>query len=115
MHFSEQCKEDVVRKKLANELKPEQIKESIIQVDKAYNQLLTVNENLGFADFGDGVYSDLPKVLRGNNNDMGPVKEHIQSKNTLPKILQQHKQNKQENDSLIKRLERGIRFQILEK
>ena len=41
LNFGENFREDMIRKKLANELKPEMIKQSIILVDKAYSQLLT--------------------------------------------------------------------------
>ena len=46
-------------------------------VDKAYSQLLTANAQLGFIDYGDGVYADSPKVARGNKDTLEPINEVI--------------------------------------
>lgn len=46
MREGEAYREDLVKKKLANELKPEYIKKTINKVDNAYSQLLTANMNV---------------------------------------------------------------------
>lgn len=43
LEYGQRYQEDLVKKKLANELKPEEIKDSIYQVDKAYAALMNAN------------------------------------------------------------------------
>ena len=67
-----------MKKKLANELKPDYIKKGINQVDKAYSQLLTANNNLQFTDFGAGYYAGSPKVARGEKEKLEDGSNDIQ-------------------------------------
>ena len=44
--------EDILKKRVANEVRPEQINNKIINVDNAYSELLISNEQSHKTDFG---------------------------------------------------------------
>lgn len=59
--------DDYVKRILVNEMRPEQIKNSIKKVDHAYAQLLTANQMIEAVDYGDGFYVNQPMNARGDS------------------------------------------------
>lgn len=50
--YGPSVQDDLVKKRLVNELKPEQIKTTIDKVDQAYASLLTANQLVAPIDYG---------------------------------------------------------------
>ena len=65
IRYPQKFQDDEIKKKLANELKPNQLKSKINQVDKAYTALLTANQMGIQVDYGDAYYVNEPVVARG--------------------------------------------------
>ncbi|CDW88585.1 UNKNOWN [Stylonychia lemnae] len=104
MTYGLKMQEDLIKKRLANELKPEQIKSNINRVDQAYASLLTANQLAGAVEYGDAFYVNEPQVQRGFK-DTDP---HLQFDYRMNPV---HMPDLQ----LHNRVDKGLRFQLRQK
>lgn len=106
LNYGPKFQEDIVKKRLANELKPEQIRNNIERVDKAYAMLLSANQQVAPTNYGEAFYVNEPMIARrGAKSDLAEMEEQrrrLRGENGEEKIIKPENQVKT-------RLQRGLR------